>query len=93
MQLFAVSVDAPETSEALRQRLQSPFTFLSDRDGAVLDLLNIRHRGGHEQHDIAYPTQVLVDKNGVVRWTFESENFRVRARPEQIFAAIAALPR
>lgn len=93
MQLFAVSVDPPETSEALRRRLQSPFTFLSDPDGAVLDRLNIRHRSGHERHDIAYPTQVLVDKHGIVRWTFASDNFRVRARPEQIFAAIAALPR
>ena len=93
MQLYAVSVDPPETSEALRQRLKSSFTFLSDPDGKVLDLLNIRHRGGHEQRDIAYPTQVLVDKHGIVRWTFESENFRVRARPDEIFAALAALPR
>jgi len=65
---------------------------LSDPNGTVLDRLNIRHRGGHGG-DIAYPTQVLVDKEGIVRWTYESANFRVRARPEQIFAAIAALPR
>jgi hypothetical protein len=36
---------------------------------------------------------VLVDKDGIVRSTFQSENYRVRARPDQIFAAIAALPR
>ena len=95
VRLFAVSVDPPEASEALRKRLQCDFTFLSDRDGKVLDLLNIRHRGGRQTDhgDIAYPTQVLVDKDGVVRWTFESDNLRVRARPEQIFTAIAALPR
>jgi len=91
VRLFAVSVDSPATSEALRQRLHSDFTFLSDPDGKVLDLLHIRDRGGHFGRDIAYPTQVLVDKNGIVRWTYESENYRVRARPEDVFAAIAGL--
>jgi peroxiredoxin len=95
VKLFAVSVDPPEASEALRQRLQCDFTFLSDPDGKVLDLLNIRHRGGREQDggDIAFPAQVLVDKDGIVRWTYQSDYYRVRARPEQVFAAIAQLPR
>ena len=94
VRLFAVSVDPPDASAALKQRLQCDFTFLSDPDGKVLDRLNIRHRGGRErdQGDIAYPTQVLVDKDGIVRWTYESDNLRVRAHPEQIFTAIAALP-
>ncbi len=94
MQLFAVSVDPPEAAEALRQRLHSDFTFLSDADGKVLDLLNIRHRGARptDHGDIAFPTQVLVDKDGIVRWTYESDYYRVRATPDQIFAAIAALP-
>ena len=91
MQLFAVSVDPPEVSEALRERLQCRFTFLSDPQGVLLDRLNIRHRNGHDGHDIAFPTQVLVDKNGLVRWTNQSDNLRVRARPEQIFDAIAQL--
>jgi peroxiredoxin len=92
-QLFAVSVDPPQTSEALRQRLEVDFTFLSDPDGRLLDLLNIRHGGGrNDKEDIAYPVQVLVDRDGIVRWTYESTNFRVRARPEEIFAALAELP-
>jgi peroxiredoxin len=93
VQLFAVSVDPPEASEALRRHLKCDFTFLTDPNGEVLDRLNIRHRGGHEGRDIAYPAQILVDQNGIVRWTYQSDDLRVRARPEQIFAAIAALPR
>jgi len=93
VQLFAVSVDPPEVSEALRKHLQCNFTFLSDARGELLDRLNIRHRNGHDGHDIAFPTQVLVDKSGVVRWTYQSDNLRVRARPEQIFDAIALLER
>ena len=92
VELFAVSVDTPEVSEALRQRLGVPFTFLSDADGTLLDRLGIRHVGGHDGDDIAYPAQILVDRAGIIRWTFRGDSYRQRARPEEVLAAIAALP-
>jgi peroxiredoxin len=90
--LFAVSVDPPETSRRLRERLKSRFRFLSDSRGVLLDALGIRHRNAHQGRDIAFPTAVLVDRDGIVRWTFQSDTYRERARPEDVFAAIAALP-
>jgi peroxiredoxin len=93
VRLFAISVDPPEASEALRQRLGIDFTFLSDSNGQVLDLLGIRHQGARRSGaDIAYPAQVLVDQNGTVRWIYTADSYRVRARPEDVFAAIRALP-
>jgi len=90
--LFAVSVDPPAASRRLKQRLKSRFTFLSDHEGALLDAIGIRHRGGRNDGvDIAYPTAVLVDADGVVRWTFQSGSYRERVRAEEIFAAIAEL--
>ncbi len=87
-----MSVDPPEVSKRLRQRLQSRFTFLSDPEGVLLDALDIRHREARaDGGDIAYPTTVLVDAAGIVRWTFQSDTYRERARPEDIFATIAAL--
>jgi peroxiredoxin len=87
-----VSVDPPEVSEALRRRLGLSFTFLSDPDGALLDLLNVRHRGARRDGaDIAYPAQILVDRDGIVRWTFQSSDLRVRARPADVFEAIGRL--
>jgi len=35
---------------------------------------------------------VLVDEGGIVRWIFQSGTYRERARAEDIFAAIDALP-
>lgn len=88
-----MSVDPPEASRRLRKRLQSRFTFLSDREGALLDELGIRHRAGRNDGvDIAYPTAMLVGADGVVRWIFQSGTYRERARAEEIFAAIAELP-
>jgi peroxiredoxin len=88
-----VSVDPPAASRRLRERLKSRFTFLADPEGVLLDGLGIRHRGGrNDGADIAFPTAVLVDAEGIVRWIFQSDTYRERARAEEIFAAIAALP-
>jgi peroxiredoxin len=87
-----VSVDRPESSRRLKERLQSGFTFLADREGELLDALGIRHYGGRNDGvDIAYPTAMLVDGDGVVRWIFQSGSYRERARATEIFAAISQL--
>lgn len=87
-----MSVDPPAASRRLKERLNSRFTFLADQEGVLLDGLGIRHRGGrNDGADIAYPTAVLVDADGVVRWIFQSGSYRERARAEEIFAAIAEL--
>ncbi len=58
----------------------------------LLDGLGIRHRGGRNDGvDIAYPTAVLVDGGGVIRWIFQADTYRERARAEEIFAAISDL--
>ncbi len=89
--LYAVSVDPPEVSQRLKQRLRSRFTFLSDPEGVLLDPLGIRHRNGRESQDIAFPTAVLVDGSGSVRWVYHSDTYRQRARPEEVFAALDGL--
>ena len=92
VELFAVSVDPPATSKRLREHLKLRFTFLSDPEGKLLDELGIRHGGGRaDGADIAYPTSLLVDRDGSVRWLYHSDTYRERARPEQVFAAIESL--
>lgn len=76
----------------MKRRLHADFTFLSDERGVLLDALAIRHRGGRgDGADIAFPTTILVDANGIVRWTFQSDTYRERARPDDIFAALQQL--
>jgi len=90
--VLAVSVDPPETSRRLRDRLDSQITFLSDPDGVLLDRLGIRHRDPPGRNgDIAFPTAVLVDEGGTIRWIYQSDTYRQRASPDEIFAAIADL--
>ncbi len=81
-------MDPPDVSEAFRRRLNAAFSFLSDRDGVLLDLLNIRHVKGYLGKDIAFPTAILADKDGIVRWTYEMAYGNVRLTPAELFEAI-----
>lgn len=61
-----MSVDAPETSEALRGQISLPFTILCDTEKRLIrdwDLYNERERGG-----IAKPAVFVIDPNLVVRY-------------------------
>lgn len=87
-------MDPPEASQRLKKRLGLRMTFLADRDGVLLDELGILHRDApNGRGDIAYPTSILVDDQGIVRWIFASDTYRQRARAEDVFEAIAGLDR
>ena len=92
VKIYAVSIDSPEVNRALRERVGADYTFLSDPDATVLDRLNIRHHTPNPSwKDIAIPTQILVDKAGMVRWVFQPSNYRIRARPETVLAVLENL--
>jgi peroxiredoxin len=89
----AISVDTPEESRALCQKAGYTFTFLSDPNLDAIKRYDLVHTGqGENGHDIARPAEFLIDSAGVVRWRMLTENYWVRARPEQILEAAKALP-
>ncbi|MGH9337389.1 MAG: hypothetical protein ACRD21_26875, partial [Vicinamibacteria bacterium] len=67
------------------------FTFLSDEKRELLDRLNLRHRAGYRGRDVALPAEILVDKQGIVRWVYESELGHLRMTPEDLFDAVERL--
>ena len=84
----AISVDAPEVSQNLCRKAGYTFTFLSDPRGEVTRRYGLLHPGaGVNGQDIARPAEFLLDSTGTVRWVNVTENFWVRARPEQIIEA------
>ena len=81
----AISVDRPETSRNLMQQQDYTFTFLSDPNVEAIRRYDLVHAGqGEGGHDIARPAEFLIDSTGTVRWVHLTENYWVRARPEQI---------
>lgn len=64
--LAAVSVDAPEKSESVRQQLRLPFCILSDAERRVVrewDIYNEKEKGG-----IAKPAVFILDSDRTVRF-------------------------
>lgn len=65
--------------------------FLSDRGREVIDRYNLRHDRALTAHGfdaIAIPTSILVDREGIVRWLWQSPNYRVRLSEEELLAAV-----
>lgn len=82
---MAISVDSPEVSRNLMQQAGYTFPFLSDQKTEVIRRYDLLHAGaGENGADIARPAEFLVDRNGTVRWINLTENYFVRARPEDV---------
>lgn len=88
----AISVDTPEESRRLREQTGYTFTFLSDPNAEVIRRYDLVHTGaGEKGQDIARPAEVLIDSSGTVKWVNITENYWVRARPEDILEAAKRL--
>jgi peroxiredoxin len=88
----AISVDTPELSRDLCQKAGYTFPFLSDSKAEVIRRYDLVHAGaGSEGQDIARPAEFLVDSSGTVRWVNLTENYWVRARPEQVIEVAKTL--
>jgi peroxiredoxin len=81
----AISVDAPEVSADLARKAGYTFPILSDRDGAAMRAYDLVHKGaGINGADVARPAEFLLDRSGTVRWRNLTEDYRVRARPDEV---------
>lgn len=61
------------------------FPFLSDEKAEVARRYDVVHAGaGENGRDIARPAEFLIDSTGTVRWLNLTENYWVRAQPEEI---------
>ena len=90
----AISVDSPEASRDLCQKSGYTFTFLSDPKLEAISKYDLVHKGqGENGQDIARPAEFLIDSTGIVRWRMLTENYWVRARPEQVLEAANTLPK
>lgn len=88
----AISVDSPEESRKMLEQAGYTFAFLSDPKAEVIRRYDLVHAGaGTDGQDIARPAEFLLDSSGTVRWVNLTENYWVRARPEQVLEAAKTL--
>jgi peroxiredoxin len=88
----AISVDSSEESRDLAQKAGYTFPILSDPKADAIRRYDLLHAGaGIEGQDVARPAEFLVDSSGTVRWVNLTENYWVRARPEQVLEVARTL--
>jgi peroxiredoxin len=75
--------------QAVSANLQFPI--LADPELVATDAYGLRHREAHDGHDIARSASVVIDRDGIVRWTHVAPNVRVRPLPSEILAQIDSL--
>lgn len=81
----AISTDTPQESRDLVQKAGYSFPFLSDQNTEAIRRYDLVHKGaGISGGDIARPAEFLIDSTGTVRWVNLTENYWIRARPEQV---------
>jgi len=88
-------VDTPAESQHLRESAGYTFPILSDAKDEVIRRWDLVHpHAGVDGADIARPAEFLIDATGKVRWVNLTEDYRVRARPQQALQAFdaASLP-
>lgn len=90
--MIAISVDSPADSESLRRSQGYTFSILSDAHEDVIRRWDLVHvHGRRDGADISRPAEFLIDSSGKVRWVNLTEDFVVRARPEEALAAFDAM--
>jgi peroxiredoxin len=90
----AISIDKPEESRNLAQSQGYTFTILSDRNADAIRRYDLVHaKAGISGEDIARPAEFLIDATGTVKWVNLTENYWIRARPEQVLEVANQLQR
>jgi peroxiredoxin len=83
--LAAISVDPPDVSAKLAEKLGLRFPLLSDPDRAVIRAWGVEDA----ENGIAWPAIYVVDRDGKVRWRSLSEDYKIRAAAGEVLAAAA----
>lgn len=96
-QVVLVSPQSAAHSRDLASKFDAPMTFLVDKDNAAARSLGIQHPGGTPLGFVGYdaetvlPTAVVLDADGVIQLSDETDNYRFRPDPAMFMAVLARL--
>ena len=91
-EVVAIVVDPVDQNGRVVADLGLGYRILADTNLRVIDAYGLRHDDPGVGHPIARPATVLLDRDGVVRWTDATDNYRYRPHPDVILAAVDRLP-
>ncbi len=92
--IVALVNDTPETNAELRERLDLPFSLLSDPDAGISRLYNAFHNNEPKGRSIARIGVFLIDSGehgGVIRWEYVSPTHHHRVPPSRLSQELQTL--
>lgn len=87
----AIANESPESHNALREKLDLPYSLLTDPDAEVAKALNVFHENEPRDRLIARPAMFLVDtadNDNTILWEHVSPTTRHRVPPSRIIEEI-----
>ena len=99
VKLYAISVDAPDASRGLGEKIESDgkgkvaFSLLSDPDHKIIDSYGLRDPAyeGQKVYGIPHPAVYVINKDGKVTWARIESDYRQRPTNQEIRAALDTL--
>jgi peroxiredoxin len=86
--VVAVSVDGLDDSKKTKQDFPH-LVVVADSDHKLVDAVQVLHAGAGERgEDVAAPTTILVDKNGVVRTLFRPASVANRLSASEVLSMV-----
>lgn len=92
-----VSPQPEKHTRKLARKFDASMEFLRDEGGAAAAALGIGNQFGTPfgmqalgyENDTVLPTVIITDADGVVQWSHETDNYRVRPEPDVFFDVLA----
>lgn len=94
VEFVAAANDTPETNHELRERLDLPFTLLSDVDGEVASMYHAFHENEPRGRKIARTSMFLIDSaenDRIIRWEYVGPTARHRVPGSRLVEEILNL--
>lgn len=95
VEVALVSPQPPDFTKRIADLFKVPFHFWVDRDYQAARTLDILHRQGVPAGqrgkfgaDTVLPTVIITDAQGQIIYTDQTDNYRVRPKPERFLAAL-----
>lgn len=92
--VVGVSYDSPATLAAFSKAKDINFALLADQNVATIkayNIVNSSYKPGDDNYGIPYPGAVIIDKDGVVRYSYFYEGYKKRVQWKTIEPALNAL--
>lgn len=85
-------MDTPQATAKGRKKHGAQAIMLADPDLAVcerLNLINTKALGPKGIGNLPIPTTILVDREGIVRWIDQADDYQIRSAPERVNGALS----